>query len=357
MSSNFGSTIKLQIFGQSHSKAIGAVLDGLPAGEAISLEKISDFMRRRAPGQNAHSTARSEADNPIILSGLADGMTCGAPLCAMIQNTDSRSADYDQLRNIPRPSHADYTAYLKYGGHSDIRGGGHFSGRLTAPLCFAGAVCMQILERKGIFVGAHIYSVGDIQDTPFDPVHITKEQLFTAKEKIFPVNDNASGAAMLAEIDRAKRDMDSVGGIIECCIIGLPPSLGDPMFDGAENKISSIIFGIPGVKGIEFGSGFSCAKMRGSEHNDEFYFDGDEIKTKTNNSGGILGGITNGMPLVFRVVIKPTPSIAKEQNTVNLAQREDTVLEIRGRHDPCIVPRAVPCVEAAASIAIADLLF
>ncbi|NLK40160.1 MAG: chorismate synthase [Clostridiales bacterium] len=357
MSSNYGNRIKLQIFGQSHSKAIGAVLDGLPAGEEISLEQVERFMERRAPGKNRHSTPRSETDKPIILSGLVDNRTCGAPIAVIIENNDTRSSDYDQLRRLPRPSHADYTAHIKYGGFSDIRGGGHFSGRLTAPLCFAGALCLQLLERRNIYIGAHIASIGDISDTPYNPVSITKEQLQTAGKKKFPTNDDTAGAAMTTEIEAARLSLDSVGGVIECCIIGLPPGLGEPMFDGIENKIASMIFGIPAVKGIEFGSGFACAKMRGSEHNDPMYYAGNKVKTKTNHAGGIVGGITNGMPVIFRVAIKPTSSIAQKQETVDLETGENTTLSIKGRHDPCIVPRAVPCIEAGAALAIADLLF
>lgn len=357
MSSNIGTRVRLQIFGQSHAKAIGAVVDGLPAGEEISLEQLESFMARRAPGKSRYATARAEADKPIILSGLVDGRTCGAPVAAMIENSDTRSADYAELRRMPRPSHADYTAYVKYGGFADFRGGGHFSGRLTAPLCFAGGMCLQMLARRGIYIGAHIAAVGKAHDSPYNPVRVTRDALLAAGAKPFPVNDDDAGAAMMAEIEAARQALDSVGGIVECCILGLPPALGDPMFDGVENKIAALMFGIPAVKGIEFGSGFACATMRGSEHNDPLYFDSGTVKTKTNHAGGIVGGITNGMPVVFRVAIKPTPSIAREQETVNLETGESAVLAVRGRHDPCIVPRAVPVIEAGAALAIADLLF
>ena len=327
MASIYGNNIKISIFGQSHSEAIGVVIDGLPPGFAIDFDKLVAFMQRRAPGRNEYSTKRKEADVPEFLSGLnADGVTCGAPLCAIIRNTDTRSQDYDKLRDVPRPGHADYTAYVKYGGHHDIRGGGHFSGRLTAPLCVAGGICLQLLEREGIEIGAHIASVGGNSDNPY------------------------------AEIENARYDGDSVGGVIECTATGVPPGLGEPMFDGVENRIASIVFGIPAVRGIEFGNGFGAALMRGSENNDAFCMDDDTVKTRTNNHGGILGGITSGMPIVFRVAIKPTPSIALEQDSVILSERKNVKLKITGRHDPCIVPRAVPCVEAAAAIAIYDML-
>lgn len=357
MSSTYGNNIKISIFGQSHSEAIGVVIDGIPAGIKIDFDKVYDFMERRSPGRNIYSTQRKEKDLPNVVSGIVDNITCGAPICAYINNTDTRSKDYDKLRDIPRPGHADYTAYIKHNGANDIRGGGHFSGRLTAPLCFAGSICIQILEQKGISIGAHILKIKDVYDSYFDPVNIDKDTLSDIKAKEFPVIDDSAAEKMKEEIDAARRDLDSVGGIIECAVTGLPPGIGEPNFDGIENNIAKIMFGIPAVKGIEFGAGFKAADLRGSENNDPFYYDsGGNVKTYTNNHGGILGGISSGMPVIFRVAFKPTPSIAKEQNSVNLTEKTETKLEITGRHDPCIVPRAVPVVEASCAIALLDLI-
>ena len=356
MSCSFGSKIKLTIFGQSHSQAIGCVLDGIPAGIKLDSDRIEAFMARRAPGKNAMSTARAEADKPRIISGVVDGVTCGAPICAIIENSDTRSGDYEKLRILPRPAHSDFAAYMKHNGFNDLRGGGNFSGRMTAPLCFAGAVCTQILESKGIHIGAHIASIGLIDDERFDPVNTEKEHLDSIKTKALPVISDEKGKMMASSVSDARADGDSLGGTVECIVIGLPAGIGDPIFDGMENKISAAVFGIPAVKGIEFGSGFEGSKLKGSENNDAFYSDNGKIKTETNNHGGILGGITSGMPVIFRCAFKPTPSIAKEQKTVNLATGENETLSVGGRHDPCIVQRAVPCVEAAAAIAIADFI-
>ena len=357
MSSNIGQNLKISIFGQSHSEAIGVVIDGLPSGECINMDEIIEFMQRRAPGKNSLSTSRKEADTPEILSGLKNGKTCGAPLCAVIRNTNTRSSDYDNLIDIPRPSHADYPAFVKYKGANDVSGGGHFSGRLTAPLCFAGAVAMQILARKGITFGAHIAGIGAITDDTFDKASVSVSLLKSITKKDFPVINDENGTLMKEEILKAKENLDSVGGIVECAVCGVPVGIGDPMFDGIENRISQIIFGIPAVRGIEFGAGFSAAQMRGSKHNDPYYYDENgNIKTKTNNAGGVIGGISNGMPIIFRVAFKPTPSIAKEQDSVSLENKINAKLSIHGRHDPCIVQRAVPCVEAAAAIAILDLM-
>ena len=356
MASDFGRKIRITIFGQSHSEMIGVVIDGLPAGQRIDKEKLRAFLERRAPGRNEYSTKRKEKDIPEIISGLVDGVTCGAPLCAVIHNSDTRPQDYENLRDIPRPGHADYSAYVKYNGHNDIRGGGHFSGRLTAPLCIAGAICMQYLEREGIEIGAHIASIGDVTDLAFDPVNVDAEMLRKVKSAEFPVLSKESGIKMREAIKSAKEDKDSLGGVVECAITGIPAGVGDPMFDGVENRIASIIFGIPAVRGIEFGNGFSASHMRGSANNDAFYMDSDAVKTRTNNHGGVLGGITTGMPVVFRAAIKPTPSIAMKQDSISLSRLEDTKLRITGRHDPCIVPRAVPCIEAAAAIAVLDMM-
>ena len=356
MASFFGQSIKVSIFGQSHSEAIGVVIDGLPAGCRVDPGELQAFLDRRAPGRNDYSTKRSEPDVPEILSGLNDGVTCGAPLCAVIRNMDARSQDYKEVQDVPRPGHADYTAYIKYAGHSDVRGGGHFSGRLTAPLCIAGGICLQIIQREGIEIAAHIAGIGGISDLPFDPVNVTADMLRAVRQSDFPVIIDDNGKKMKSAIEAARNDGDSIGGVIECAAIGVPAGLGDPMFDGVENRIASIVFGIPAVRGIEFGNGFGAAILRGSENNDAFFMDGASIKTRTNNHGGILGGITSGMPLVFRVAIKPTPSIAMEQDSVSLSGGGNVKLKTAGRHDPCIVPRAVPCVEAAAAIAVLDMI-
>ena len=332
------------------------VIDGLPVGEAIDMEQVQQFMERRAPGRNAYSTPRKEGDVPRVVSGLFEGKTCGAPICAIIENTNTRSKDYDKLKDLPRPGHADFTAWVKYDGCNDHRGGGHFSGRLTAPLCFAGAVCKQILERKGIHIGAHIYSVADIGDDGFDPVSLTLADLDTLHTHTFPVINEEKGAKMRAAIEEARLDADSVGGVVECGAIGLPAGLGEHMFMGVEGRISSIVFAIPAVKGVEFGLGFGSAALRGSQNNDPFVTDGKTITTKTNNCGGILGGMTDGMPLIFRAAMKPTPSIGKEQDSVSISRRENVKLTVVGRHDPCILPRAVPVFEAACALSIMDMI-
>ena len=356
MSSIFHGQLTISIFGQSHAPAIGVTVDGIPAGETVDLEELQAFLARRAPGTGAWSTTRKEGDKPEVLSGLVQGKTCGAPLAAVIRNTNTRSGDYENLKDIPRPGHADYTAQVKYGGFQDVAGGGHFSGRLTAPLCIAGGICKQLLARRGIFVGAHIAAIAGIPDAFFDPVGLEQAALLAPGEKNFPVIDDEAGKRMQGAIAEAKAQLDSVGGVIECAVLGLPTGLGDPMLDGMENRIARLTFAIPAVKGVEFGAGFGVATLRGSQNNDPFYMDGDRVRTRTNHSGGILGGITNGMPLVFRAAVKPTPSIGQVQDSVSLSRKEDTKLEIKGRHDPCIVPRAVPCVEAAAAIAVYDAL-
>ena len=364
MSSEIGKNIKVSIFGESHSDAVGVVVSGIPAGIAISVDRIEQFMKRRAPGQNAYSTARKEKDEPRILSGLVYGavtcglaVTCGTPIAAIIKNTDTRSADYERQRDVPRPSHADYAAFVKYGTSHDIRGGGHFSGRLTAPLCFAGALCAQVLEDYGITIGANITSIGSVSDDCFDLVSVSETDLDRVRKSEFPVLNAQKGEEMKTLIASAKEAGDSVGGTIECCVLGVPAGVGEPIFDGLENRIAQAVFGIPAVKGIEFGSGFRCAEFFGSEHNDALYYDNGEIKTKTNNSGGITGGISNGMPIIFRVAIKPTPSISKEQDSVSLSEKTNKKLVVSGRHDPCIVPRAVPCIEATAAVVVLDMLY
>ena len=348
MSSSYGENLHLTIFGQSHSPAIGMTLEGIPAGEQIDFEALQRFLERRAPGRNAYSTARKEADAPEFLSGLRGDTTCGVPLTAIIRNGDTRSKDYAPFSAVPRPGHADYTANVKYFGCQDYAGGGHFSGRLTAPLCIAGGVCLQILRRRGIEVISRVRAIGDVEDP--SPLSAS------TAEKAFPTVDEAAGEAMQAAIAQAKAQGDSLGGVIECAVLGLPAGLGDPMFGGMENRIAGIVFGIPAVKGVEFGAGFAAARLRGSQNNDSYTVQDGRIETRSNHCGGILGGITNGMPLVFRAAIKPTPSIAMEQDSINLETLTEEKLRVGGRHDPCIVPRAVPVIEAAAAIAVYDAL-
>lgn len=391
MSSIYGENIHLSIFGQSHSEAIGMTLDGIPAGQKIDIEHLNAFLARRAPGNSELSTTRKEADLPEILSGFIDPadhaqdsntdpagsgpeghgkITCGAPIAAIIRNTNTRSKDYSELKTTPRPGHADYTAGIKYHGAQDYAGGGHFSGRLTAPMCIAGGICLQLLEQKGISIFTRIRSIGNIEDdSDFEKYIVSNISSVVGsgqanisgriRESIshsgLSVIDSERSAQMVQLILDKKAEGDSVGGVIECVVTGLPAGLGDPMFDGMENRIAQAVFAIPAVKGIEFGAGFEASKMCGSENNDCFRINEDhKVITETNNCGGILGGITDGMPLVFKAAFKPTPSIAKEQKSVDLNTLENTTLTVHGRHDPCIVPRALPCVEAAAALAIYD---
>ena len=357
MSSNWGTHLKLSIFGESHGDAIGVVRDGLPSGIRLDKQGILSQMARRAPGRDLSSTPRKEDDIPEILSGLLDGVLTGAPLAAVIRNRNVRSADYQNLLTLPRPGHADYTGYVRCGGFSDIRGGGHFSGRLTAPLVFAGAVCRQILQQQGIEIAAHIARIASVSDDLFPPVEIPKALMRRLSSSSFGVIRPQAEDAMRAEIERARLDCDSVGGVVECAVTGVPAGIGSPMFGGVENVFSSLLFGIPAVKAVEFGDGFASCARRGSENNDSFYYDGHgQVKTRTNHCGGILGGITNGMPILLKVGIKPTASIGREQDTVDLTARTNAKLVVKGRHDPCIVPRAVPVVEAAAALAMLDLL-
>ncbi|MDR0248690.1 MAG: chorismate synthase [Oscillospiraceae bacterium] len=331
MDFTFGRVLKVTLFGQSHAPAVGVVIDGLPAGIAVDFNELEAFMRRRAPGQSAHVTPRREADTPEFVAGLVGGVTCGAPLTAVIRNTDTRPGDYEALADVPRPGHADYTAYVKYGSSRDTRGGGQFSGRLTAPLCVAGGVCLQILRREGVDIAARLTRVGE---TPA----------------------SSGDEAMLDTVEKARQDGDSVGGVVECTARGVPPGLGGPLFGGMESRLAAAVFAIPAVKGVEFGNGFACAALTGSENNDAFAPDGGKVVTLTNNHGGVLGGITSGMPLVFRAAFKPTPSIAKVQKSVSLSRMEQTDITVTGRHDPCVALRAAPCVEAAAALVIYDAI-
>ena len=354
MSSSWGNLIKLSIFGESHGTAIGAVLDGLPSGMPIDMDALLAFMDRRRPGKARFATSRKETDHPHILSGYYPGQTTGTPLAIVIQNGDTHSSDYAQMEYIARPAHADYTGYLRYHGAQDPRGGGHFSGRLTAPLVAAGGIALQILQKNQIFVGAHIASVGDRNDLSFDPVNLDAESLLEPGKKFFPVVDDMAGEKMQELIESCRMSQDSVGGVVECGVVGFPAGVGSPIFDGLENRIASLMFGIPAVKGLEFGAGFDAACHFGSQMNDPFCVENGQIRTTTNHHGGILGGISSGMPIILRVAFKPTPSISRPQNTVDFKAMEATQLSIQGRHDPCVVPRAVPCVEAAVALALLD---
>lgn len=356
MSANWGRKIELSIFGESHGKAIGINIGNLPAGISLDMEAIRHDMLRRAPGNNQLSTARKEKDEVEIMSGIKDGITTGAPLCALIYNSDQHSKDYSLLESCMRPGHSDYAAFVKYHGFNDVRGGGHFSGRITAPIVFAGAVAKQILKQKGIYIGAHIKSIKDIEDKKFD-VHLNKEVLDDLAKQLYPVIDKNIYPKMEETIHQARLSQNSVGGQVECGIIGIPAGIGEPFFHSLESTIAGLMFSIPAVKGLEFGDGFDLTKMQGSQANDEYYYDDKkQVKTKTNHNGGIVGGISNGMPITFTVAIKPTPSISLKQETVNVKTGENTTLEIKGRHDPCIVSRAVVVVEAMAALSILDAM-
>ena len=346
--------MRYSIFGESHGPAIGVVLEGVPAGLELDLDAIRFDLSRRAPGKNALSTARREADEPHILSGVFQGRTTGAPLCVLIENTDTQSKDYSQTKDLARPGHADYAAHVRYGGFNDYRGGGHFSGRLTAPLVFAGGVAKQLLAQKGVHVGAHIATIYGVNDDSLEDW----DSLKAAADKEFPVLNDAAGEEMQAAILEAKNDLDSVGGSIECGVFGLPAGLGAPDFgQNAEGIFSQYLFAVPAVKAVAFGAGVAFALMRGSEANDPLYMDDDgSVKAEQNCAGGVNGGITNGMPLTFEVTMRPTPSIARQQFTVDMAKKENAVLELQGRHDPCVVHRAVPVIEAAAALAACELM-
>ena len=356
MSGIYGMNLKLSIFGESHGKSIGCILDGLPPGLALDLEKLQLELDRRAPGKNLLSTQRKESDVFEIQSGFFEGHTTGTPLCAIIKNSDQHSKDYSILKDKMRPGHADYAGFVRYQGFNDYRGGGHFSGRITAPLVFAGAVAKQALAQLGIKIGAHILSINKICENNFNPLGESEELLTELQEKAFPVLDDVKGSQMQARILEAKANLDSVGGVIETMAINLPAGIGAPYFDSLESRLAHMLFSVPAVKGLEFGAGFGITQMTGSAANDEMHYEAGQVKTTSNNNGGITGGITNSMPVLFRVAIKPTPSISREQNTISLAEAQDTKLTIVGRHDPCIVQRAVPVIEAATAWVIWDML-
>jgi len=357
MTSSWGTQLRITLFGESHGPAVGVVMDGLPAGEALDLEAMQDFMARRAPGRTPWSTQRVEADDFSILSGVYRGQTTGTPLCIVIANKDARSQDYEATLKLPRPSHADYTGYVRYKGSADPRGGGHFSGRLTAPLCAAGSICKQLLKGRGIEVFSRISELGGVFDSPLDPANPNVEKLQILATKQLPVLDDVQGVAMINLIEEVRGQGDSVGGVIQGIVLGLPVGLGDPMLGGVESRLASLLYGIPAVKGVSFGDGFASCRCRGSEHNDALCVSPDgQVRTVTNHGGGVVGGITNGMPMVFHVGIKPTPSISLPQRSVNLETMEEETIVLSGRHDPAIVPRAVVAVEAAAAIAVMDLI-
>ena len=357
MSSQIGNKLKVSIFGESHGKGIGAVIDGFPPGFRIDTEVLLGFMKRRAPGRDKTATPRKEDDLPQILSGVLEDTTCGTPIAAVIANNDQHSGDYKNVASIARPGHADYTGSVRYKGFNDVRGGGHFSARLTAPLVFAGGLCLQYLAAKGIYIGAHLLSVGDAEDDAYDPVHVTAEELLAPGRRNFPVIRADAEPAMREVIEAARMDADSVGGIVEVAAIGLPAGIGSPIFDTVEGRLAYGYYGIPAVKGVEFGAGFRAAAMRGSENNDPFYMaDQGVVKTVTNNHGGILGGITSGMPVTARLAFKPTPSIGKPQKSIDYRKLEDAQMGVKGRHDPCVAVRAVAVVEAVTAMVLMDML-
>ena len=352
---NWGNNIRLSIFGESHGQGIGIVIDGLPGGIKLDVDRIKREMQRRAPGRSNISTSRSEADKVEIMSGFVNGMTTGTPIAGVIRNTNTISKHYE--KDLMRPGHADYTAYVKYGENRDYRGGGHFSARITAPLVFAGAVAKQVLEAEGVYVGAHILKIADVEDDRFDPVKISASELRAVSGLDFPVVDENKGELMKQRILDAKNNLNSVGGITECAVVGMPAGKGEPFFGSVESRVSSMLYSVPAVKAVMFGAGTDFADMTGKAANDEFYIENGTVKTYTNNNGGINGGITNGMPIVFRAVLKPTPSIAQKQRSVNIAKMENAEIEINGRHDPCIVHRGTVVIENAAAVAMLDLLY
>lgn len=356
MRGNFGEHFRLTIFGESHGPAIGIVIDGVPAGTPIDEAAIAADMARRAPGNDPTATARKEADAVRIVSGILNGRATGTPLCGMIENTNTRSGDYAQMIARMRPGHADYAGRVKYHGYNDPRGGGHFSGRLTAPLVFAGAIARQLLAAKGIGIGAHIAAIGGVKDDALDPVRLDAATLSRLRGLRFPLLDPEREAPMRAIVEAARLEGDSVGGVIECAATGVPAGIGSPFFGSLESVASQLLFSIPAVKAVEFGDGLAISALRGSAANDPIRFDAGRVVCTSNHNGGVTGGITNGMPVLLRVAVKPTPSIARQQQTVNLLTGENETLSITGRHDPCIVPRAVVVVESALAIALCELM-
>lgn len=356
MSGISGKNIELSIFGESHGKGIGIIINGLPPGIKLDFDYINNEMQRRAPGQNRLSTTRKERDNFEIISGFFNNKTTGTPLCCIIWNEDTQSKDYHSIKNIMRPGHADFSGYMKYHGYNDYRGGGHFSGRLTAPLVFAGAIAKWILQKQHIYIGSHIKSIGHIKEHNFDWVNIDDKHLELLNTKKFPVLDIEVGKKMEEFILSVKKEGDSIGGIVETAITNISPGIGEPFFHSVEGMISKYLFSIPSIKGVEFGAGFNITEMKGSEANDTYYIDNNKVKTTSNNNGGLLGGITNGMPVVFKTAIKPTSSIEKIQKTIDIASKEEINLSVKGRHDPCIVPRVIPVIESVACLCILDLI-
>ena len=353
----FGNKVKVTVFGESHASAIGVTVDGLPAGTPVNEAYIQSLLDLRAPGKSDTATRRKEPDKAEFLSGVKDGYTCGGSVAAIIRNTDTRSGDYASLEGKPRPSHADYPAMVKYGNAIDRRGGGQFSGRLTAPLVIAGGIVLPLLEQKGIRIAAHIASVGNVSDTAFDTLDDQPELMQKLNAMPFAVIDENAGESMRSCIRAAAAEGDSFGGTIECKVTGLPVGTGSPMFDGIENTISRAVFAVPAVKGIEFGVGFDGVTLRGSAYNDAYYYDKNgNVRTRTNHAGGICGGMATGMPVIFRVCVKPTPSISREQDTVDMNAHENSKIIIHGRHDPCIVPRAVSVIRAVTALALYEFI-
>ncbi len=352
MKNTFGNSLSVTLFGESHGEAIGCVIDGISPGIEIDKEFIFSQMEKRK-GVNALSTARREKDEIRILSGVFEGRTTGTPICLMIENADTKSKDYSKIKDIARPSHADYTAECKYGGYQDYRGGGHFSGRLTAPLVAAGAIALKALEAKGIKMATHIACCGGIEDREFENF---EEDFSLLKKSDVPVLCEKKREEIISLIEKCRKDGDSIGGILSTAVTGMPSGVGEPWFDTAEGMLSHALFSVPAVKGVEFGAGFNLGKMRGSQANDSFYFDGETVKTKTNNNGGINGGITNGMPIIFRCAVKPTPSIYKKQETVNFKEKTNETFVIQGRHDPAIIHRAAVVIDSVTALTLCDML-
>lgn len=352
MKNTFGNNIHFTLFGESHGQEIGMVIDGLAPGIKVDEDFIKSQLDKRRP-QGKISTARQELDPFRIVSGVFNGETTGTPIAIIIPNSNTKSKDYAKLKDLPRPGHADYTAEVKYHGFQDYRGGGHFSGRITTPIVAAGAIAIDALRSKGIVIGTHVKRCAGVDDANFSNY---SEELAKLNDKTFAVIDDAKEAEMVAAIEKAAADGDSVGGILETVITGMPAGVGEPWFDTVESELSHILFSVPAIKGVEFGDGFAMADMRGSEANDSFYMDGDKVKTKTNHNGGINGGITNGMPIVIKCVVKPTPSIYKEQDTIDMNKLEDSKLTIEGRHDPAIIHRARVVVDSVVALCLCDML-